>query len=85
MATGNMIPVRPAARTYVTANKEVRYDIVRATSLRQPTDESSVQGDAKVPDSEAPGVDREVCVEAGWNKFAVRSIKRSLQRRYVPC
>lgn len=43
---------------------------------------SPVRGDAKVPGSETPGVDREVCVEAGWSKYTVRSMKRSLQRRH---
>ena len=42
---------------------------------------SPVRGDAKVPGSEAPGFGREAGVEAGWNEWPVRSMKRSLQRR----
>ncbi len=54
-------------------------DIDRATSSRQLAGASPVQGDARVLGREAPGLDRDVRVEAGWTECTVRSIKRILK------
>ena len=53
----------------------------RSTSSGQPAGGSPVQGDARVPGSEAPVRRREAGFEAGWSDWPVRSIKRSLRRR----